>query len=70
MSLGVQPGAVPAPGTFVRSTLLYVAGDGLWLLPTLAAKPVEIATPLFPPHEWPAYYGQVAWTAQFARWSS
>ena len=51
-------------------SLLYVAGDGLWLLPTLAATPVEIATPLFPPHHWPAYYGQVAWTAQFAWWSS
>ena len=50
-------------------SLLYVANDGLWLLPTLRGKPIEIATPLFPRHKWPTYYGQVAWTAQFA-WSS
>jgi hypothetical protein len=49
--------------------LLYVARDGLWLLPTLSSDPVEIAAPLFPRRTWPAYYGQVAWSAQFAWWS-
>lgn len=47
-------------------SLLYVAGDGLWLLPMLSSKPVEIASPLFDRGAWPAYYGQMAWTAQFA----
>jgi WD40 repeat protein len=50
-------------------SLLYVARDGLWLLPTLSSDPVEIAAPLFPRRTWPAYYGQVAWSAQFAWWS-
>ncbi|MDX6473983.1 MAG: hypothetical protein QOK22_2799, partial [Gaiellaceae bacterium] len=49
-------------------SILYVAGDGIWLLPTLAAKPIEIAAPLFQPTHWPSYYGQMAWPAQFA-WS-
>jgi len=50
-------------------SLLYVSGDGLWLLPSLTGRPVEIATPLFPPNNWPAYYGQIAWAAQFAWWA-
>ena len=50
-------------------SLLYVAHDALWLLRNLSARPVEIATPLFPAKNWPAYYGQVAWLQQFA-WSS
>jgi Tol biopolymer transport system component len=50
-------------------SLLYVANDELWLLPSLTGKPVEIAAPLFARERWPAYYGQVAWTAQFA-WTS
>ncbi len=51
-------------------SLLYVAGDGLWLLPSLSSAPVEIASPLFTQRRWPAYYGQVAWMSQFAWWSS
>jgi len=50
-------------------SLLYVARDGIWLLPRLTARPVRIATPLFPPGNWPAYYGQVDWNPQFAWWS-
>jgi hypothetical protein len=60
--------AVPAWSPDGKS-LLYVSGNGLWLLPTLDGKPVEIVRPLFRPHAWPAYYGQVAWTQQFAWWS-
>jgi dipeptidyl aminopeptidase/acylaminoacyl peptidase len=51
------------------ASLLYVAGDGLWLLPPSSGKPVEIASPLFPPAHWPSYFGQIAWGAQFAWWS-
>jgi hypothetical protein len=51
------------------TSLLYFASDGVWLLPTVAAKPVRIATPLFAPSSWPAYYGQMAWLAQLAWWS-
>jgi hypothetical protein len=50
-------------------SLLYVRNDALWLLPRLNGKPVRIAAPLFPSHNWPQYYAQVAWSAQFA-WSS
>jgi TolB protein len=49
-------------------SLLYVSGDGLWLLPGLDKTPVEIAAPLFEP-PWPSYYGQVDWPDQFA-WSA
>lgn len=50
-------------------TLLYVRNDALWLLPKLSGKPVRIAAPLYPVNNWPQYYAQVAWSAQFA-WSS
>ncbi len=50
-------------------SLLYEAGDALWLVPNLPGKPVKIASPLFPPTAWPTYYGQVDWTQQFA-WSA
>ena len=51
------------------TSLLYAARDGIWLLPRLGGRPVRIATPLFPPGNWPTYYGQVSWAAQFAWWS-
>jgi hypothetical protein len=35
----------------------------------LSAKPVEIATPLYTQQQWPAYYGQIDWTAQFDWWA-
>lgn len=47
-------------------SILYVSGNALWLLPSLSSKPVEVATPLFTRRPWPAYYGQIAWSAQFA----
>jgi hypothetical protein len=49
-------------------SILFVDRNGIWLLPRIGAKPVEIASPLFG-GSWPAYYGQMAWPAQFA-WSS
>jgi dipeptidyl aminopeptidase/acylaminoacyl peptidase len=51
------------------TSLLYVSGDALWLIPRLGSKPEKIAGPLYPPNAWPSYYGQVGWTGQFA-WSS
>ncbi len=50
-------------------SLVYEAGEALWLVPALPGKPVKIAWPLFPPTSWPTYYGQVDWTEQFA-WSA
>jgi TolB protein len=50
-------------------TLLYVAKDGVWLLARGSHVPQRIATPLYPPRRWPAFYGQVPWVTQFA-WSA
>jgi hypothetical protein len=50
-------------------TLLYAATDGVWLLAPGSHVPQRIATPLYPPRRWPAYYGQVPWVRQFA-WSA
>ena len=47
-------------------SLLYVANDALWLLPTLTSKPVRVASPLFTPGDWSSFYGEVDWTNQFA----
>jgi hypothetical protein len=66
-NLNATGASVPAWSADGKS-LLYVARDGLWLLPTLAGHPVRIAGPLFSPDNWPAYYGQVQWCSQFA-WS-
>jgi hypothetical protein len=65
--LNVIAASVPiwsASGT----SMLYVARDCLWLLPSLTGRPVLIAGPLFPPGHWPTYYGQVNWLSQFAWW--
>lgn len=50
-------------------SLLYVRDDALWLLPSLNGTAARIATPLFPAHNWPQYYAQIAWSDQFA-WSA
>lgn len=51
-------------------SFLYEAHNALWLLPLGGrSKPVRIVRPLFPTGKWPAYYEQIAWSAQFA-WSS
>jgi hypothetical protein len=49
-------------------SLLYVSDNGLWLSPTLSQSPTEIVRPLFTPHDWPQYYGQVAFSSQFSWW--
>ena len=50
-------------------SLVYEAGDALWLVPSLPGKPVKIASPLFPVSSWPTYYGQIDWPQQFT-WSA
>jgi hypothetical protein len=50
-------------------SIVYVADDGVWLLPSLGAKPTRIASPLFTPSNWPSYFGQIAWPLQLAWWS-
>jgi hypothetical protein len=47
-------------------SLLYVTDDGLWLLPTLASKPIRVASPLFTPGDWSSFYGEIDWSEQFA----
>lgn len=48
-------------------TLLYVADDGLWLVPADGGhSPTEIVAPLFAPGAWPSYYGEVNWIDQFS----
>ena len=51
------------------SSVLFVADDALWLIPSLGAKPAKIAAPFFPPTAWPNYYGQIAWANEFS-WQS
>jgi hypothetical protein len=65
---GTQGAAAPVWSRDGRS-LLYIAGDGLWLIPKIGAKPEKIAGPLYPPHKWPSYYGQVGWSGEYA-WAS
>jgi hypothetical protein len=50
-------------------SLLNVADDALWLIPRAGAKPAKIAGPLYSPHAWPSYYGQVGWSGEYA-WAS
>ena len=67
--VGAAAGATAPTWSSDGKSLLYVADDGLWLLTSLTAPPVEVAKPLFPADAWPSYYGQVDWSGQFA-WSS
>jgi hypothetical protein len=48
--------------------LLYVDDNALYLLTHVDAAPVEVAGPLFAPNSWTGYFGDIAWTRQFA-WS-
>jgi dipeptidyl aminopeptidase/acylaminoacyl peptidase len=55
--------------------LLYVANNGLWLLPYPTAQPTEVASPLFGQATSPlsgpgipSYYGEIDWSQQFG-WS-
>lgn len=68
-SLSTARGATALAWSRDSRSLLYIRNDALWLLPSLTATPIRIATPLFPAHNWPQYYAQIAWAAQFA-WTS
>ena len=53
--------------------LLYVAGNGLWMVPVSGGRPVEIEDPLLP-SDWQAgfvydFYGEVFWDQQFSWFS-
>ena len=65
---GSAGAAVPAWSADGRS-IVYVADDALWLLPSLGEQPVRVAAPLFEANVWPNFYGEVDWPSQFA-WSS
>jgi len=72
---GIDGSSVPTWSSDGKS-LLYVAGDGLWLAPAAGGKPTEIAAPLFAPAKLLhpgldpiSYYGQINWNGQFA-WRS
>jgi hypothetical protein len=49
-------------------SLLFVDDDALYLIAQPGAAPVEVAGPLFSPGSWSGYFGEIAWTRQFA-WS-
>jgi dipeptidyl aminopeptidase/acylaminoacyl peptidase len=66
--LALEHGASVPVWSADGNSLLFVKRDGIWLRPRRGAEPVEIARPLFG-SSWPAYYGQMAWPAQFS-WSS
>ena len=68
MEIADTRGATAPTWSADGKSLLYVAGDALWLIPRTGAKPEKIAGPLFPSSAWPSYYGQIDWTNQFA-WS-
>lgn len=68
-SLPAADGATAVNWSRNGRSLLYVGDDALWLLPTLAGRPIRIATPLYPPHDWPQYFAEIAWSGQFA-WSA
>lgn len=76
LALGSSPhevagtsGAAAPTWSHDGNSLLFVKNDSLWLLPRLNGRPVRVAGPLFHPHSWPSYYGQIDWQARFAWWS-
>ena len=65
---GTQGAAAPLWSNDSTS-VLYVAGDALWLIPKIGTRPEKIAGPLYPRNAWPSYYGEIGWSSQFA-WTS
>ncbi len=66
--LSAAKGAVVPIWSADSKSLLYVDHDGLWLLKSPNAQPVEIAGPLLRPNDWNAYFAQLDWAGWFA-WS-
>jgi WD40-like Beta Propeller Repeat len=50
-------------------SLVYEARDALWLKRSPSSAPARVVTPLFPQSDWRGFFGEVAWSAQFA-WAS
>ena len=65
---GSAPGATVPIWSSDSKSLLYVAHDALWLLPTLASQPVEVSSPLYAQSTPPSFYGEIDWSQQFS-WS-
>jgi hypothetical protein len=65
--VGARGAAAPLWSANSQS-LLYVDHDALYLLAHVGAAPVEVAGPLFASGSWPGFFGNIAWTKQFA-WS-
>lgn len=66
--LGTQGATTPLWSADGQS-LVYVAGNSVWLLPSIGSRPVKVASPLLSPSDWGARYGGIDWAADFA-WSS
>lgn len=69
------PGATVPTWSASGKSLVYVAKNGLWLLPNPTAHPTEVASPLFAQTTNPlsgpsvrSYYGEIDWSQQFG-WS-
>ncbi len=69
-------GAIVPSWSHSGTRLLYVSGDGLWLVPPTSGRAVEIEHPLVPEAQWRdvarnqlSFYGQIPWSAHFSWWS-
>lgn len=63
------PGATVPTWSGQGQSVLYIAHDGLWLLPTPTARPVEVSSPLFASPTPASFYGEIDWAQQFG-WSA
>ncbi len=70
-----RPAEVPATQGAAAPTwsadgksILYVAGNYLWLLRHIGSRPVKVAGPVLAPSDWGAFFGEVNWQSDFA-WS-
>lgn len=64
---GTQGAAAPAWSAEGRS-ILYVAGNYLWLLARTGSRPVKVAGPVLVPSDRGPFFGEVNWQSDFA-WS-
>ncbi len=68
-AVGSAPGATVPIWSGWGHSVLFVAHDGLWLLPNPTARPVEVSSPLYASPTPPSFYGEIDWAQQFG-WSS
>ncbi len=62
------PGATVPTWSSSGRSVLFIAHDALWLLPTTTAQPIEVSSPLFASPTPPSFYGEIDWAQQFG-WS-